>query len=97
MGIKVGHLPSRLPFSLTLAPSSLNISAKRSSQKISKAEFASCVEDREAFYDLYVAVTNRAIDMYVKGGRRKFALKLHGTLAALDVYVHCSLCPTKSG
>lgn len=25
--------------------------------------------------------------MYAKGGRRKFALKLHGTLAALDVYV----------
>jgi hypothetical protein len=34
-----------------------------------------------------VGLTNRAIDMYVKAGRRKFALKLHGSLAALDVYV----------
>jgi hypothetical protein len=48
----------------------------------------SSIEERETFYDLYVAISNRAIDMYAKAGRRKFALKLHGTLAALDVYVH---------
>ena len=35
-----------------------------------------------------MAITNRAIDLYAKGGRRKFALKLHGTLAALDVCAH---------
>lgn len=45
------------------------------------------MEDREAFYELYVDTTNRAIDMYAKAGRRKFALKLHGSLAALDVCV----------
>jgi hypothetical protein len=32
-------------------------------------------------------MTNRAIDAYVKAGRRKFALRLHGSLAALDVLV----------
>jgi hypothetical protein len=40
-----------------------------------------------AFYDIYVKLTNRAIDTYVKAGRRKFALRLHGSLAAMDVLV----------
>ena len=93
VGINVGHLPKQPPFSLTIThstPNSANGAARRSSLKISKAEFLSSLGDREAFYDLYVATTNRAIDMYAKGGRRKFALKLHGTLAALDVWVHFS-------
>ena len=38
------------------------------------------------FYDLYVNLTNRTIDAYAKGNRRKFAVMLHGKLAALDVY-----------
>jgi hypothetical protein len=45
------------------------------------------ISKKEAFYELYVAVTNRAIDLYAKSGRRKFALKLHGNLAALELYV----------
>jgi len=45
------------------------------------------IGDGEAFYDLYCNISNRAIDMYVKAGRRKFALKLHTCLAALDKYV----------
>jgi len=92
IGIKVGHLPASPPFSTTFAqPSPLpelsQPTSKRSSLKISKAELLSSLESRDAFYDLYVDVTNRAIDMYTKAGRRKFALKLHGTLAALDLYV----------
>jgi hypothetical protein len=95
VGIEVGHLPLEHPFSFTVTHSrsnSTNSVTKRSSQKISKTDFLSSVEDREAFYNLYVAITNRAIDLYVKGGRRKFALKLHGTLAALDVCVANSSC-----
>jgi hypothetical protein len=61
---------------------------KRSSLKISKAELLSSLNNQDTFYHLYIKVTNRAIDMYTKAGRRKFALKLHGTLAALDVYVY---------
>ena len=41
--------------------------------------------NQQAFYELYTAVTNRAIDFYAKSGRRKFALKLHGILSALEV------------
>lgn len=44
------------------------------------------INNKEAFYELYVAVLNRAIDLYAKSGRRKFALKLHGNLAALELY-----------
>lgn len=43
--------------------------------------------DADTFYDLYLGLTNRAIELYAKGNRRKFALKLHGSLAALDLYV----------
>ena len=41
--------------------------------------------NKQAFYELYTAVTNRAIDFYAKSSRRKFALRLHGTLSALEV------------
>lgn len=56
-----------------------------SSQKISRAEILSAINDRAAFYDLYVNLTNRTIDTYAKGNRKKFAVMLHGKLAALDV------------
>lgn len=45
------------------------------------------MEDKEVFYEAYVKLTNRAIELYAKAGRRKFALKLHGSLAALDLCV----------
>jgi trafficking protein particle complex subunit 10 len=59
--------------------------ARRESRTISNSELLKCLGDQAAFYDLYIKLTNRAIDTYVKAGRRKFALRLHGSLAALDV------------
>lgn len=47
-------------------------------RRISNHEIILTIGDKQAFYDLYCATSNRAIDMYVKAGRRKFALKLHG-------------------
>ncbi|THH18490.1 hypothetical protein EW146_g2511 [Bondarzewia mesenterica] len=90
IGIKVGHLPSRLPFSMALSSSSHPVNGKgdRSSQKISRADVLASLENKDAFYDLYVSLTNRAIELYAKANRRKFALKLHGSLAALDVHRH---------
>ena len=52
---------------------------------ITKTELLSSMEDQDALYELYVNVTNRAIELYASAGRRKFALKLHGSLAALDM------------
>ncbi|KAF9227601.1 hypothetical protein BS17DRAFT_746219 [Gyrodon lividus] len=92
LGVIVGHLPSKLPFSLAIpAPVTIShspfISDKRSStHRISKYEIMLAIGESEAFYDLYTTICNRAIDMYVKAGRRKFALKLHGSLAALDIH-----------
>ncbi|KAH9966604.1 trafficking protein particle complex subunit 10 [Russula dissimulans] len=86
-GIQLGHLPSRPPFSLSLpsAPA-VQDEGPPESRLISNPELLKCSGDQTTFYDLYVKLTNRAIDVYVKAGRRKFALRLHGSLAALDVY-----------
>ncbi|KAI0256634.1 trafficking protein particle complex subunit 10 [Lactifluus subvellereus] len=86
-GIQMGFLPSRPPFSMSL--SSFPVmpdEARRESGTISNPELLKCLGDQTAFYDLYIKLTNRAIDAYVKAGRRKFALRLHGSLAALDVH-----------
>ncbi len=61
--------------------------ARRESRTISNPDLLMCLGDRTAYYDLYIKLTNRAIEAYVKAGRRKFALRLHGSLAALDVLV----------
>ncbi|THH29639.1 hypothetical protein EUX98_g4553 [Antrodiella citrinella] len=93
VGIKVGHLPSRPPFSIVLpsqstkgATSPTSPIPDRSSQLITQADVLKSLDDVEAFYGLYVKITNRAIELYASAGRRKFALKMHGSLAALDVH-----------
>ncbi|KAF9476341.1 hypothetical protein BDN70DRAFT_923371 [Pholiota conissans] len=84
LGIEAGHLPAVAPFSISrTSSSSLPPGTKMS---FSNETLNVAVNNRDAFYELYVAVTNRAIDLYVKSGRRKFALKLHGNLAALELH-----------
>ncbi|KAJ7285957.1 trafficking protein particle complex subunit 10 [Mycena rebaudengoi] len=85
IGVKVGHLPLRPPFSNSPKPPSASGSAD-ATEKISSADILESIQNNDVFYDTYVGITNRAIDMYAKAGRRKFALKLHGSLAALDVH-----------
>ncbi|KAF8578950.1 hypothetical protein K439DRAFT_1360730 [Ramaria rubella] len=90
----IGHLPQSPPFSMSLsalAPVGIDSdhpdsSPRTSASQITNKDLLVVFTDREAFDKLYVDITNRAIDMYVKGGRRKFALKLHGSLAALDLH-----------
>ena len=55
-----------------------------SAQQIANTDVQACINDPEFFYDLYTRITNRAIEMYARAKRRKFALKLHESLAALD-------------
>jgi hypothetical protein len=87
MGVRVGHLPGRPPFSTNISPQrpTPNALDKRSSRTISQPQLTACLHDKEAFYELYGGLSNKAIDLYAKAGRRKFALKLHGSLAALDL------------
>ncbi|KAJ7452540.1 hypothetical protein B0H11DRAFT_2245998 [Mycena galericulata] len=85
IGVKVGHLPARPPF-CTSPGSSPSSSLPASDKTISNVDILESIKNQDTFYETYVAITNRAIDMYAKAGRRKFALKLHGSLAALDVH-----------
>ncbi|KAL1742258.1 trafficking protein particle complex subunit 10 [Schizophyllum fasciatum] len=83
IGISAGHLPCKAPFANAYhGPAA----ATQSATKISNRELQSAIDDSNLFYDLYIRTTKAAIDMYAKAGRRKFALKLHGSLAALDVH-----------
>lgn len=54
-------------------------------KQITNSDLLAALTDQDAFDKLYVNVTNRAIEMYINGGRRKFALRLHGSLAAHDL------------
>ncbi|CCL99344.1 uncharacterized protein FIBRA_01362 [Fibroporia radiculosa] len=88
IGTKVGHLPMRPPFSIVIPPPSPTMdkpSQERSTQKITRSDLITAIDNQESFYDLYIQLANRAIELYASAGRRKFALKLHGNLAALDV------------
>ncbi|KAF7322882.1 hypothetical protein HMN09_00067600 [Mycena chlorophos] len=80
----IGHLPVRPPFCNAAEPPSSGAFA--ADKSLSSQELMDALGNREKFYETYVGITNRAIDMYAKAGRRKFALKLHGSLAALDVH-----------
>ncbi|KAG6845701.1 hypothetical protein H0H87_004962 [Tephrocybe sp. NHM501043] len=85
IGVTAGHLPRRPPFSSTCNP--LTSPAQTSSTlTITNTELLAAIKDAEAFYKLYLDATNRAIELYTTAGRRKFALRLHGSLAALDLH-----------
>lgn len=94
MGIRIHYLPEHPPFSLALPTPDLShpgspqpIEPVPPTQKLTNEQLLRAIEDKEFFYETYVKLTNRAIELYAKAGRRKFALKLHGSLAALDLFV----------
>ena len=87
IGVRTGHLPMNPPFSVNKLSSGDVASKSCSSTSISNEDLLKATNDREVFYKLYIDITNRAISMYTKAGRRKSALKLHGSLAALDLYI----------
>jgi trafficking protein particle complex subunit 10 len=89
--MSLDFLPNSPPFSLSWhnpsAIPKLPLSNRDSiTSKISRKELAAALGDKEAFDSLYVSITQKAIELYAEGKRRKFALKLHGDLAAFDEY-----------
>ncbi|KAF8626389.1 hypothetical protein AX15_005037 [Amanita polypyramis BW_CC] len=82
IGTRLNYLPSRSPF--LMGPQHDSVTS--SGQQIANADVHACINDAEFFYDLYTRVTNRAIEMYARAKRRKFALKLYESLAALDAH-----------
>ncbi|KAI0797709.1 trafficking protein particle complex subunit 10 [Abortiporus biennis] len=85
IGIKLGHLPAQPPFSIAL-PSKPS-SRDRRRTKLPKPEIMDTFEDKDKFIELYLSCTRRAIELFASAGRRKFALKMHGSLAALEVHL----------
>ncbi|KAG6865627.1 hypothetical protein C0991_000914 [Blastosporella zonata] len=84
IGVTVGHLPQSSQFSSSCKSTSPG--KRTSTLTITNDELLEAINDVEAFYKLYIDATNRAIEMYTKAGRKKFALRLHGSLAALDLH-----------
>ncbi|KAF8968386.1 trafficking protein particle complex subunit 10 [Flammula alnicola] len=84
LGMEAGHLPTAPPFSTS--KTSTKSLPSGTVIRLSNETLNTAINDKEVFYDLYIAITNRAIDLYAKSGRRKFALKLHGNLAALELH-----------
>ncbi|KAI0093548.1 trafficking protein particle complex subunit 10 [Irpex rosettiformis] len=86
LGIAAGFLPLKPPFSNSVpSTKTRGITDTPDFSRISRAELQTALKDKEAFFEMYVALTNRAIEYYVAASRRKFALRMHGSLAALDV------------
>ena len=86
LGIAAGFLPSKPPFSNSFPSTPRPDDAGTPDfSRISRADLQAALKDKEAFFEMYVALTNRAIEYYVAASRRKFALRMHGSLAALDV------------
>ncbi|KAJ3845286.1 trafficking protein particle complex subunit 10 [Lentinula raphanica] len=86
LGIEKQYLPCKPPFSSSLLVPRPENAQPKSTESISNPQLSAALREPDTFYDLYIMTTNRAIDLYAKSGRRKFALKLHGSLAALDLH-----------
>ena len=92
IGVQVGHLPARVPFEMSLAEPTGEVSlavsqtptAERFPQPISRTAVVGAVADRVKFDVLYTSAARRAIEAYMACGRRRFAIKLHACLAALE-------------
>ena len=55
--------------------------------KISNSFLLDTLEDKDAFYSLYISHINDAIARYTKAERKRSGVKLYGYLAALDLFV----------
>ncbi|KZO96846.1 hypothetical protein CALVIDRAFT_563489 [Calocera viscosa TUFC12733] len=88
IGLHTTHLPGVDPF-VALARAERGALSEgeeeRGRRTISNKELLAAVEDRECFDRLYVAVTKRAIECCVISKRKRAALRLHFSLAVLDV------------
>ncbi|KIP08175.1 hypothetical protein PHLGIDRAFT_88626 [Phlebiopsis gigantea 11061_1 CR5-6] len=88
LGVDFDFLPSQPPFSDALPTDRSERNHEVSPESldtISNPDLQTALQDKEAFYEMYITLTNRAIELYATAGRRKFALRMHGSLAALDV------------
>jgi hypothetical protein len=98
LGIFAGHLPALHPFTMSLneappLPSSAasststpSTSAPNSATRppVTRQDLLDAIERQEVFDELYIDLTQRAVQAYQFTKRRRCAAKLHACLAALD-------------
>ncbi|EJU03022.1 hypothetical protein DACRYDRAFT_106200 [Dacryopinax primogenitus] len=91
IGLHTGHLPPIDPY-LALSKDAHNDSSVRSGEEeergkrtISNVELLAAIKKRESFDQVYVNTTKRAIECCVISKRKRSALRLHFSLAVLDV------------
>lgn len=88
IGIRKGYLPSVHPFSMSLPyldlESAQSPPPEPSEARISSPDLIEALRGRDEFDRLYITTTNRTIQTFNSCSRRRFALKLHASLAALD-------------
>lgn len=51
---------------------------------ITQKDLLAAMAERDTFDKLYIMITNRCIECYTTSSRKRSALKMHGSLAALD-------------
>ncbi|KAI8455219.1 trafficking protein particle complex subunit 10 [Phakopsora pachyrhizi] len=90
IGIQLGYLPSSHPFtmSLLIPDSPTSEIGSISAFTNTKPDLMDGVKSSAAFEKLYIATTNKAINLYQLHGRRRSGLKLHCKLASLEHHLH---------
>lgn len=54
---------------------------------VTREDLLEAMADRDLFDKLYISLTNRSIKAYQTSRRKRCALKMHASLAALEEYV----------
>ncbi|KAG8969021.1 hypothetical protein FRC03_004988 [Tulasnella sp. 419] len=91
IGLRLSYLPLTPPFSFASRSSTRNPLASpptpsQMGPPISQQDLLDAISDQAKFDQLYVTTTNRAIQTYTSCGRKRLALKLHTSLAALELH-----------
>ncbi|BGP18137.1 hypothetical protein JCM10213v2_006192 [Rhodosporidiobolus nylandii] len=90
IGMSAGHLPTTHPFAMSLneispsTASTASAAAPSSRPSVSRQDLLDAIAEQGAFDQLYVGLTRRAIQAYQASTRKRCALKLHASLAALE-------------
>lgn len=89
--MSAGHLPLEHPFAMSLqevsscpTPNPDNMTSQ-CRPPVSRKDLLDAIENKATFDKLYVDLTNRTIRAFTTSGRKRCSLKLHGSLAALEL------------
>lgn len=89
LGVQKGYLPREHPFSMSLEgvedeSATANGEGTERPMQITRQDLLVSLDSQDSFDKFYLDVTNRAIAAFQKCGRKRSALKLHASVAALE-------------